>query len=527
MRRSFPFLLAGALALLVHARTIQFDFVRADDIDLIVGNQAFLADFRNLPRAFTRSYFEVEGELTSEKTYYRPVAIASFMTDAALGGASPRPYHATNVVLHAAAACLLLALALSWGAPPWAALSAALVFAVHPLNVQTVAWVAGRNDLLLAVFGLVSLLAFAALKGCATFSESRRLRVSAAQPVRAAGHVIAFGLALFSKETGIVLPLLAIVHQRIVLRRRLSRLQWIALAGDAALVVAWASLRARALSGMPSEFSTETLRVVIANLPQLLVHAGKILVPVRLNVSPGVDTPGVVIGMLATVAFVALAWRIPRGVALLAACWALAFLLPTLVVPGLPVYEHRAYLPVIGVLVCLAVALAGRSARPSSVARWVAVFVIAILSTVTYQRQAVFRDAFTYWTDGTRDAQFGPIAHVNLGQLHENEGRHSDARREYLRALNRDPNTPKAHNNLGVVLMALNEPELAAAHFKEEAARHPWNADAWFNLGLWNEMRGDLREARRLYQRAVVENPSYAPAYEKLGRPPPLAAPKP
>jgi protein O-mannosyl-transferase len=514
VRRSFPFLLAGALALIVHARTIGFDFVRADDTDLIVGNQAFLSDLRNVPRAFTRSYFEVEGEVTPEKTYYRPVAIASFMVDAARGGASPRPYHVTNVVLHAAAACLLLALALSWGAPRSAALAAALVFAVHPVNLQAVGWIAGRNDLLLAVFGLVSLLGWMA--------TVRRARVPSV-----AIHVVAFGLALFSKETGIFLPLLAVLHQRAVLRERLTRLQWVALGCDGVLVVAWAMLRARALSGMPSEFSAKTLRVAVDNLPQLLVHAGKMVAPARLNVSPAVDTPSLLIGMLAAAAFLAIAWRMPRGMAAFAACWVLAFLLPTLVVPGLPVYEHRAYLPLIGVLVALAARegpsrLSGSVGRPFTGRQVVALAaVLAAFATLTYRRQEVFRDPFTYWTDGTRDAEFGPIAHVNLGQLHEAQGRPADARHEYLRALERDPNTPKAHNNLGVVLMALGEPELAAAHFKEETARHPWNADAWFNLALWNETRGDRREARRLYERAIAENPSYVPAYDKLG----LAAP--
>jgi protein O-mannosyl-transferase len=520
VRRSLPFLVVATVAVSLYGRTIDFDFVRADDTDLIVGNQAFLSDLGNLPRAFTRSYFEVEGELTTRKTYYRPVAVASFMFDAAMGGSNPRPYHATNVVLHGAATCLLLALAISWGARQWTALAAALVFAVHPVNVQAVAWIAGRNDLLLAVFGLLSLLAFAALKGCATSSRSRQPSASVAQPFRAAVHVLAFGLALFSKETGIFFPVLAVLHQRVVVRQGLTRLQWLALSGDAAAFAAWMMLRARALAGMPSDISGETLRIAATNLPQLLVHAGKVLAPVRLNVSPGVDVAGIVLGTIAVLVFAWIAWRAPCGIAALTAAWALAFLLPTVIVPGMPAYEHRTYLPLLGVFL----AVAASAERPFMGRRVVGLVAILVaFAALTYQRQNVFRDPITYWSDGTRDAQFGPIAHVNLGQLHEAEGRPAYARREYLRALERDPDTPKAHNNLGVVLMALDEPELAAAHFKEETARHPWNADAWFNLALWNELHGNPCEAPRLYERAIAENPSYAPAYEKLGRPGPTA----
>ncbi|MGH9349440.1 MAG: tetratricopeptide repeat protein [Vicinamibacterales bacterium] len=530
MRRSLVFLFVAAVALLLYAPTATFDFVKADDEDLIAGNRAFLSDLRNVPRAFTRSYFEVDGELTTQKTYYRPVTIVSFMLDTAGGGASPRPHHATNVVLHASATCLLLALALAWGAPSWAALAAALVFAVHPVNAQAVAWIAGRNDLLLAVFGLLSLLAWTSL-------TSRSARGT---PGRAVAHVAAFGLALFSKETGIVVPLIAVLHRRLALRERLTRWHWIALGSDAALVVAWAVLRARALAGMTSELSWDSWSVVASNAPQVLVHLRKVFFPVPLNVSPGVQDLDL---LLAALALVVLGFVTSRHLAgalgVLALVWVLLFLLPTLLVPGLPAYEHRAYVPLAGMLLCAAASLAERDRLrapraggpptrlagadgPPRVAQVVGLAaILGVFATLTHERLDVFRDPFSYWTDGTRDPEFGPIAHVNLGQLHERAGRPADARREYLRALARDPNTPKAHNNLGVVLMALDEPDLAVTHFREEAARHPWNADAWFNLGLWHERHGQPAEATRYYERAIGANPSYRPAYEKLGRPQP------
>jgi tetratricopeptide (TPR) repeat protein len=146
---------------------------------------------------------------------------------------------------------------------------------------------------------------------------------------------------------------------------------------------------------------------------------------------------------------------------------------------------------------------------------------ISVFALITFVRLEVFRNPFTYWTDASRDAQFGAMANVNLGQLHEAEGRLEDAQREYRRALERDPATPKAHNNLGVVLMKLDRPDLALPHFQAEARQHPWNADAWFNLGLLEELRGNTGEARTFYERAIAENPAFVPAYEKLGATPP------
>jgi len=517
MRRPFFFLVAALLPLLLYARTTTYGFVHADDADLIAANQPFLRDPRNVLEAFARSYFDVEGELTSQKTYYRPVAIVSFMLDATRAGADPRAYHLTNVALHAAATCLLLALALAWGAAPWAAFVAALVFAVHPVNVQAVAWIAGRNDLLLAAFGMTSLMAWHALG-----VGSWRLGIVAA-------HAATFALALFSKETGLLVPVLALLHQRIVARASLTRAQWMALAVDALVVAAWAALRAAALGGQPPELTVQSLQVGIGNLPQLLLHAGKMLAPIDLNVAPGVNTAGLLLGAAAVLLFARL---VPGRLAAFGAVWVLAFLVPTLVVPGLPAYEHRAYLPLAGIALAGAQITKRQSDRrterqgdtptqrpgPSRVwALSVCALWLCAFAALTWQRQPVFRDAFAYWTDAVRDPQFGPMANVNLGQLYEAEGRMAEARREYLRALERNPNTPKAHNDLGVVLMKLDEPDLALTHFREETRRHPWNADAWFNLGLFEETRGDAAAARRNYQRAIEANPAYVPAYEKLG----------
>jgi tetratricopeptide (TPR) repeat protein len=207
--------------------------------------------------------------------------------------------------------------------------------------------------------------------------------------------------------------------------------------------------------------------------------------------------------------------RMPGSLTAFAAAWVLLFLLPTLMVAGLPAYEHRLYLPMIGVALVIAIAAHGKTPNMALVA-----VVVAILGVGTWMRLGVFRNPMTYWSDAARDPVFGPLAHVNLGQLHEADGRLGQARREYLRALERDRDTPKAHNNLGVVLMKLEEPDLAYTHFQEETKRHPWNADAWFNLGLFEELRGNEAAARSHYERAIVANPAYRPAYEKLGRAP-------
>jgi tetratricopeptide (TPR) repeat protein len=380
----------------------------------------------------------------------------------------------------------------------------ALVFAAHPVNVQAVAWIAGRNDLLLAAFGLLSLLFWSAI-GSTTWAV--------------AAHAVAFALAVFSKEIGFLFLPVALLYQGLLAHAPLTRGHKAAVALDVVVIATWALLRAQALAGMPSELSWNTLTVVAGNAPQLLMHLRKVLFPVGLNVAPGIQDRDLLLAAVALVVLgIAASRYLNRALTAFAAASVLLLLLPTLTVAGLPAYEHRVYVPLIGVALAIAIACA-RPSRGLRALSWGLIgAVIAVLAVLTYMRQEVFRNPFTYWTDAARDPTFGPLAHVNLGQLHEGEGRLAEARREYLRALERDPATPKAHNNLGVVLMKLDEPDLALRHFEEETRRHPWNADAWFNLGLFEEIRGNEAAARRHYERAIEENPAFLPAYEKLGR---------
>jgi tetratricopeptide (TPR) repeat protein len=275
---------------------------------------------------------------------------------------------------------------------------------------------------------------------------------------------------------------------------------------------------------MPSEFTSDTLRVIASNAPQVLVHIRKMLLPIELNVAPGVQDRDLLLAAVALAVLGIVASRFLNGDwTKFAAAWVLLFLVPTLTVRGLPAYEHRAYVPLLGVVTVFAVAQkrADRTSSALGLGRWLLIGILGVLATVTYTRLDVFRNAVTYWTDAARDPVFGPLANVNLGQLHEAEGRLGEARREYLLALERDPATPRAHNNLGVVLMKLERPDLALQHFQEEARRHPWNADAWFNLGLFEELRGNQEVARAHYERAIAENRAFVPAYEKLGIAPP------
>ncbi|MGH9312893.1 MAG: tetratricopeptide repeat protein [Vicinamibacterales bacterium] len=497
----------AALALVplaLYARVTTFDFVQADDTDLIRGNMSFLQNLRNVPEAFQRSYFNVEGQPSGRKTYYRPLVIVSFMVDAQAGGAEPRVYHVTNVLIHTVGVLLLFALLKTLGSEDTPALALSLLFASHPANVQAIAWIPGRNDTLMAALALVSLIAFLHYR-----------RTTSAWWL--ALHVAAYAGALFTKESALALPvllaLLAVASQRDPSDgRRLGP----AVLADGAVVAGWFLLRRAALvDGGDGPGAWTLLTALAANAWDLLLYAGKIVLPAHLSVMPGLTRLDMALGGASLALLVWLLARLAPRWRRVVIGWVLLFLIPALLVSGLPAYEHRLYFPLMGVIVGISQlpvwSAASRRAAVATVAT-----VAAGFAALSVAHTGVFRDRYAYWSSATKGTPYAGLAHVNLGQISESDGDTARAAEHYRAALAADPATPGAHNNLGVLAARRGDADEARAEFRREVARHPANADAYFNLGLVEKLSNRIDAAAPWWERAVAADPGHAAAHQEL-----------
>lgn len=209
-----------------------------DDQDLIVGNDA-VKSADALAKSLTRDFFAHRSDDLSYG-YYRPLTTLSYAADYAAWRLRPVGYHATNLLLHAACAWLGTLLLLRLGLAPGAALAAGVLFAVHPIHVESVAWISGRTDLLSLLLALVSFLVFLrARDGGERLSKRRAALLLAASAAAYAG-------ALLAKEMSLVLLLwLFLADRRVPSRRLVSTLR--ALAPHAAVTAAYCVWRFLAL----------------------------------------------------------------------------------------------------------------------------------------------------------------------------------------------------------------------------------------------------------------------------------------
>lgn len=135
--------------LLVHGRDVAFGFTSLDDRTLLIDDRAFLTSPGAMWRAFGRTYFRI---VDAAHAYYRPVVTASYALDARAFGVWPCGYHAVNLIIHLVATWLVCAVLLRTRVARQVAIWGAAVFAVHPALVQAVAWIPGRNDMLVTAF---------------------------------------------------------------------------------------------------------------------------------------------------------------------------------------------------------------------------------------------------------------------------------------------------------------------------------------------------------------------------------------
>lgn len=507
---SHVFMLMATIGLTLYFRALFFGFTYLDDNVLILDNLSFLQNIGNVGRAFTQEVFHI---LHSSASYYRPILTLSFMLDAVFSGASPFLYHLSNIIYHIIASWLVFKLFKRLKYSADLSLFFSLLFLVHPVLTQAVAWIPGRNDSLLAIFTLA----------CFVFYLQYLESSLAKQALWGAGF---FALALFTKETALVIPIVWLVYVFLVKTFWSLRVLGVLGLGWVLIGVIWFGLRRIALGGTPLPMTFDsTFSSVFFNLPALVQLLGKVFFPFNLSVLPIVqDTTfwwGVVavlfLGAVGVVRGVRESWRWT----IFGLVWFLAFLLPSFVRPSPNIVadfiEHRLYVPIIGLFFVLAESRVLRGftwSRP--VCKLGSLGVLVVLGVITFVHQGNFADRLAFWLNAATNSPHSPLAQRNLGAMYYLDGRLDKAEDYYRRSLALNPAEQMVHNNLGLIYAARGQVALAEAEYKAELNINPNYDNAHFNLGLLYYRLGRIEEAKKLWQETLKINPDYTDATKAL-----------
>jgi len=563
-RRLFP--AAGLLlvAVLAYWPAIRHGGFIWDDGYNITGNALLLSP------AGLRDIWTQVGPGEGGTLQYYPLTYTSFWLEYRLWGLRPAGYHLTNVLLHGLNAVLLWIILLRLRVP--GALLAAAVFALHPVHVESVAWVTERKNVLSGLFYFLSLLSFIRFFSLDERSEGK-------PSSRLAGGRFAYylGLALFvcalaSKTATVTLPaaLLLLIWWRtgrIGWRNVLLTAPLFLLAVGAGLVTTYVEKYQGGAIG--EEWTLSAVEHVLLAGRIVWFYAGKLLWPQPLMlIYPRWEInqaawaqylfPFGAAAVLA--ALFSLRRSIGRG-PLAAVSFFIVTLAPLLGFVDVQymrlsyVADHFQYLAGLGpmVLSSAAAVLAWRKfvRWNGTASRVPAAALLLTLGVLTWRQSGIYISETLAWEDAVRKNPSAWLARGNLAAslsaegrteqalphlraalslrpgLYDNEadvadslsalGRTEEALAHYRKALRLRPDNPLAHNNLGLALAAIGRPEEAVAHYRESLRLGAENHKAHNNLGLALSALGRTGEAVAQYREALRIVPDFPEAHNNLG----------
>ncbi len=391
------------ISFIVYLPSVNLGLTELDDTIFINEMSAYNADPGNIFHSFTRGVFSEEND-----TYYRPLLLDSFILNAFFSKQNIAGYHFVNILLHLLAVWFLFGLLQQLGIRKMTAFWLSLLFAVHPVLTQAVAWIPGRNDTLLAVF------VFPFLTACLRYRQSPQLKGLLMQAALLLG-------ALFTKETALfALPaawLLSIFLSDKKWGDGPALRMYAVWAGSAAVYLLARSLASLEQSGLALG---ELLGSAFGRIPVLLAYWGKVFLPFNLSVFPMIADMTVIYGIIALVLVGTLVFfsrnndlrRMLAGFLIF-----VLFLIPALMVPDAlnnQDFEHRLYLPMLGVLLLLSETILFKnklSSRQMSMAAGGVALVFAVISLV---RMPVFDDPIIFWTAAVESSPNSAYANMML-----------------------------------------------------------------------------------------------------------------
>jgi protein O-mannosyl-transferase len=498
----------------VYAQVRHFDFLNFDDPDYVTGNSHVRHGITSdgLRWAFT----------SGEAANWFPVTRLTHMLDVQLFGLRSGWHHLTNVLIHALAAMILFAFLQRATRARWPSAFVAFLFALHPLHVESVAWVAERKDVLSALFWFLALWAYV------RYAERPELR-------RYALVLAVFCLGLMSKPMTVTLPLVLLLLDVWPLRRpRTARLLWEKIPFFAlSAAVAIATFLVQRGTGAVESLSVHPIAMRVENaLVSYVVYIVKMFWPTRLAAFYPYpqDVPAweAVLAGLAIVAITVLVLRSLRDRPYLAAGW-LWFLGTLVPVIGLVQVGSQAradrymYIPMVGLSIMLAWGAADVVRRWPGAKRPVSALAAAAclsLTAVTWFQLQHWKNSESLFQHAIEVTKGNAVAHHNLGNiLLRVPARLPEAVAQLEEALRLEPNSPKVHTDLGVALSKMpgRLPD-AIAEYRAALRLEPDSAIVHNNLGnALADIRGGLPLAVSEYETALRLKPDYAEAHNNLG----------
>ena len=504
--------------LAVYARVIDYKFISQDDSQYVVENKHV---------AMGLSGESVRWALTATDCYnWHPLTWLSLMTDYQIGGLHPRVFHITSILLHVINTALLVLLLTRMTGSFWRSAFVGALFGLHPVHVESVAWISERKDVLSTVFLLLTI-----------FAYDSYYRKPGARAYVLVAAALAAGLC--AKPMLVSLPVVLLLLDYWPLRRLGSdlaarvreKLPLFALAGLACVITVIAQRAGGAVATTDAFPVGMRLSNAVTSYVSYII---KLVWPVGLSFfypHPGAGIPAwqtlCCAVVLAAITYAAFRAARSRPYFIVGWLWYLVTLLPVIglvQVGSQGLADRYTYVPWIGLFVIVAwgvpdllEALCGRRVIMGRVMAGAAVLAVIVLSASSWVYAGYWRDDYTIWTRAKQVTRDNWSAYYNLGCLYGERKQYDKALSSLAESLKIKPEFADANTNYGTLLMDMGRVDEALPYLQKGSDLAPADATALANYGHALHLTGDARRAVGLLKRALEIAPDNASARNFLG----------
>jgi protein O-mannosyl-transferase len=483
-------------AILLYYKSIKYDFTTLDEQWLIVNNADLLNGWKAVKDGFTKSITGL---------YYRPLLITSVFIDYKIGGLSPTVYHFSNLLMHLGCVLLLFKFLRLNKISRIASWVLSLIFSVHPILLHAVVWVPGRNDLLLCIFTLSSLIFLLRF-----FEAPKKIYFIL--------HVLFFVGALFTKETAIALPVIYLACYLVYKKEKHTQI-WVFMPVWLIIAGAWLVVRNNIVE-VPAPDQLSLLEVIKNLVPAMILYTGKAILPVQQSILPLMRNASVIPGLLVIALLLFLIFKPGLRDKKIAGLGLLLFFL-ILALPvwfsasknGAEHYEHRIYTAMPGMLLFFSQLNFNYNSR---IFKYSVVALIVFFCLKTYLRMPVYKNKTNFVDAGVRECQGNYLFLYQKSELLFNEKNFAGALDYCNQAIAIRPDRSQLYSNRGSIYYTLGFYKSAVSDFNNAIRLSP-KPDFKYHLSraISYEKTGDIKNAvkdlifvRRTFPTPVPEDVS-------------------
>jgi tetratricopeptide (TPR) repeat protein len=462
----------------------------------------------------------------------RPLLMFSYWANVQLSRDDTFSFHMVNLLIHGVTSLLVFFVIrrlLEWSGKvpadltPFAAFGA-LLFLLHPLQTESVAYIAGRSESLCGMFSAASYAAF-------LYRRTKAISWSGVALV-----VLLFGAAVLTKEQGVVLPALFLLTDlwwNTDGPLRAVRANWklylvLAVGAAAGIAMVWRLILGVG-TGDSAGFGLKAFtwyQYLFTEFRAIFAYILNFILPVNLNIdwdfpiSRTLFDQGSIVALIGLLALAGLAWYYRRRFPLAGYGYFLFLVLlsPTSSILPIkdPIADRRMYLPALG-LILIALDLLGRLKLERKVMAGMAAAVVLLAAFATHARAEVWGNPLALWQDTALKSPRKMRPHFQLAFAYQEQGRFDLAVAEFQKTADLEPPSADLLIDWGLAYDGMNQPDLALAKFREAVAKEP-SAHAYTQVGYIYAKRSQWKEANEAFDMAQKVDPGFAITYLYKGQ---------